>query len=37
MGFNAMQPGRIKRGDLLLLVSAVVIVGALIAWALFGS
>ena len=37
MGFNAMQPGRIKRGDLLMLVAAIVIVGALVAWALFGS
>ena len=36
MGFNAMQPGKIKRGDLLLLVAAVVIVGALVAWALLG-
>jgi hypothetical protein len=32
-----MQPGRIKRGDLLMLVAAIVIVGALVAWALFGS
>jgi hypothetical protein len=37
VGFNAMQPGRIKRGDLILLVAAVVIVGVLVAWALFGS
>ena len=37
MGFNAMQPGKIKRGDLLLLLAAIVIVGALIAWALSGS
>jgi hypothetical protein len=37
VGFNAMQPGRIKRGDLLMLVAAIVIVGALVAWALFGS
>jgi hypothetical protein len=37
VGFNAMQPGRIKRGDLILLVAAIVIVGVLVAWALFGS
>lgn len=34
MGFNAMQPGRVKRGDLLYLVSALVILVALVAWAL---
>jgi hypothetical protein len=36
MGFNAMQPGRIKRADLLYLVAAVVVIGALLAWAFFG-
>jgi hypothetical protein len=36
VGFNAMQPGRIKRGDLLFLIAAIVVIGALIAWALFG-
>lgn len=33
MGFNAMQPGRVKRGDLLYLLAAVVIIGGLIVWA----
>lgn len=33
MGFNAMQPGKIKRGDLLYLLAAVVVIGALIWWA----
>ena len=33
MGFNAMQPGRIKRGDVLMLVAAVVIIVVLIVWA----
>ncbi len=33
MGFNAMQPGKVKRGDVIMLVAFVVIVGALIAWA----
>lgn len=34
MGFNAMQPGKIKRGDVIMLVAAVVIVVALIVWAI---
>ena len=34
MGFNAMQPGKIKRGDLIMLVVAVVVVVVLIFWAL---
>ena len=34
MGFNAMQPGKVKRADLLYLIAAVVVIGALIAWAL---
>ena len=36
MGFNAMQPGKVKKGDILFLVAAVVVIGALLAWALFG-
>jgi hypothetical protein len=36
MGFNAMQPGRIKRADLLFLLAAVVVIAALLAWAFFG-
>ena len=36
MGFNAMQPGRIKRADLLYLVAAIVVIGVLIAWAVLG-
>ncbi len=34
MGFNAMQPGKIKRGDLLYLLAAVVIIVALVLWAI---
>lgn len=34
MGFNAMQPGKVKRGDLLYLISAIVVIAALVAWAL---
>lgn len=33
MGFNAMQPGKIKKGDIVMLVAAIVIVVALIVWA----
>jgi hypothetical protein len=33
MGFNAMQPGKIKKGDIMMLVAAIVIVLALIVWA----
>ncbi len=34
MGFNAMQPGKIKRGDVVMLVAAIVIVIALVVWAI---
>jgi hypothetical protein len=37
MGFNAMQPGKVKRADLLYLIAAVIVIGALLAWAFFGS
>jgi len=33
MGFNAMQPGKIKKADIAMLVAAVVVIVALIAWA----
>jgi hypothetical protein len=33
MGFNAMQPGKVKRADLIMLIAAIVVVGALIFWA----
>jgi len=33
MGFNAMQPGKIKRSDLVMLLAAVVVVVALVVWA----
>jgi hypothetical protein len=33
VGFNAMQPGKVRKGDLLYLVAAIVVIGALIAWA----
>jgi hypothetical protein len=33
MGFNAMQPGRIKRGDVWYLVAAIVVIVGLVVWA----
>ena len=33
MGFNAMQPGSLKRGDLIFFVVGVVVIVALIVWA----
>ncbi len=33
MGFNAMQPGRIKKGDLIMLGAGIVIILALVLWA----
>ena len=31
-----MQPGKIKRGDWLFLLAAVIVIGALLLWAFFG-
>jgi hypothetical protein len=36
VGFNAMQPGKIKKGDLLYLLAAVVVIGGSLAWVFFG-
>ena len=36
MGFNAMQPGRVKRADLILFLVALVVLAALLVWALAG-
>jgi hypothetical protein len=33
MGFNAMQPGKVKRGDLLYLLAAIVVIAGLVLWA----
>ncbi len=33
MGFNAMQPGKIKKGDIVMLVASIVVFLALIVWA----
>ncbi len=33
MGFNAMRPGKVGRADLLMLLAAIALVAALVAWA----
>ncbi len=33
MGFNYQQPGRIGRGDWIMLIAAVVVLGGLVIWA----
>jgi hypothetical protein len=33
VGFNAMRPGKVKRGDLLYLIAAIVVIAALVVWA----
>jgi hypothetical protein len=33
VGFNAMQPGRLHRGDLVFFVVGVVVIVALVVWA----
>ena len=33
MGFNTMRPGKVKRGDLLYLIAAIVVIAALVIWA----
>ena len=35
MGFNAMQPGRIRRGDLLFLLLGIAAIVALVVWAVW--
>jgi hypothetical protein len=32
VGFNAMQPGKIKPGDLLYLLAAIVVIAGLLVW-----
>jgi hypothetical protein len=34
MGFNPMQPGRIKRGDLLMFAFGLAMIAAALAWVL---
>ena len=33
MGFNAVRPGKVKRADLVYLLAAVVVIVALVVWA----
>jgi hypothetical protein len=33
VGFNYQQPGKIKRGDWIMLITAVVVVAGLVIWA----
>jgi hypothetical protein len=33
VGFNAMQPGKIKRGDVIMLLVAIVVIVGLVVWA----
>jgi len=33
MGFNTMQPGKVKRGNLVFLLVGVAVIVALIVWA----
>ncbi len=32
MGFNAMQPGKVKKGDLIMLGAALAVAIALVVW-----
>jgi len=34
MGFNAMRPGKVKTADIVMLVTAIVVVVALVIWAI---
>lgn len=34
MGFNAMQPGRIKRGDILMFLFGLALIAGAVAWAI---
>lgn len=35
MGFNAMQPGKIKKGDLIMLVAGILVLVGLVIWAIW--
>jgi len=34
VGFNAMRPGKVKTADLVMLVAAIVVIVALVIWAI---
>jgi hypothetical protein len=33
VGFNTIRPGKVKRGDLVYLLAAIVVIVALVVWA----
>jgi len=33
VGFNAMRPGKVRTADLVMLVAAIVVIVALVIWA----
>jgi hypothetical protein len=35
MGFNAMQPGKVKKGDLIMFGVALLVIVGLVVWALW--
>ncbi len=35
VGFNAMQPGKIKRGDLVFFLVGLAVIVALVVWAVW--
>lgn len=35
MGFNAMQPGRVKKADLLIFLGALAVIIGLVVWAIW--
>jgi hypothetical protein len=34
MGFNAMQPGKVKKADVIVFVVALAVIVALVVWAI---
>jgi hypothetical protein len=34
LGFNAMQPGQVKKGDLIMLIVGILVLIGLVVWAL---
>ena len=34
VGFNAMRPGKVKAADLIMLATAIVVIVALVIWAI---
>jgi hypothetical protein len=34
MGFNPMQPGKVKRGDVLMFLFGLALIGAALVWAI---